>query len=468
MTCVATLRVEYGDQILGFCISKADKEICGIDFTKGLKKLTSLKGGLDCSMAQICVAFNGDDGFVRPCQGVKGSDGLGLKDGGEGMGGSEMVKGEAILFLWNFSEDSFPLNLDILLEGAIGGSTRLAYGTILDQRVKNLESTSHQGNEEGTLFQNPSDDEDEIVNLTTDMVQEEQPSQKFLETISRINFQKWHSKAKIVISKDFKFEVIALIDSGANLNCIQEGIIPSKYFRKTRERLTSTSGVKNMTNRVILGNPFMCLLYPFITDSERITTHPFGQLAKFKFLRSLEPRDISSLQEVSVSKILNLISAKTKHLEYLKDDLRYKMVEEQLTCKNIQEEIKKFEERLKQEVCSDLPTAFWHRKRHKVALPYVKDFNEKDIPTKARPIQMNQELMVFCRARPIQMNQSSIYQNLRKQCKPPFDRLQTNPSPWTQAHTSVIQEIKKYVKTLPCLGIPSAIPSRLSRLMPLT
>ena len=116
--------------------------------------------------------------------------------------------------------------------------------------------------------------------------------------------------------------------------------------------------VKNMTNRVILGNPFMCLLYPFITDSEGITTHPFGQLVKFKFLRSPEPREICSLQEVSVSKTLNLISAKTQHLEYLKNDLKHKKVEEQLACKNIQEEIRKFEEKLKQEVYSDLPTAF--------------------------------------------------------------------------------------------------------------
>ena len=49
---------------------------------------------------------------------------------------------------------------------------------------------------------------------------------------------------------------------------------------------------------------------------------------------------------------------------------------------------------------------------------------------------------------------SNFYQNLRQKCKPLFDRLQTNPSPWTPAHTSVIQEIKKYVKTLHCLGIP--------------
>ena len=64
----------------------------------------------------------------------------------------------------------------------------------------------------------------------------EQLAQNFLETISRINFQKWHSNVRIIINKDFEFEVIALIDSKADLNCIQEGIIPSKYFRKTRER----------------------------------------------------------------------------------------------------------------------------------------------------------------------------------------------------------------------------------------
>ena len=113
---------------------------------------------------------------------------------------------------------------------------------LMDQSVKQLDHTSYQGNEEGTSLQNPSDEEvDETVNPTANMAQE--PSSKmFLQTISRINFQKWHSKVRIVISKDFEFEVIALIDSGADLNYIQEGIIPSKYFKKTKERLTSASG----------------------------------------------------------------------------------------------------------------------------------------------------------------------------------------------------------------------------------
>ena len=43
-------------------------------------------------------------------------------------------------------------------------------------------------------------------------------------------------------------------------------------------------------------------------------------------------------------------------------------------------------------LCSDLPNAFWHRKQHMIDLPYEKDFDEKEIPTKARPIQMNSDL----------------------------------------------------------------------------
>ena len=48
-----------------------------------------------------------------------------------------------------------------------------------------------------------------------------------------------------------------------------------------------------------------------------------------------------------------------------------------------------------------------------------------------------------------------FYQSLRKQCKPLFDRLQSNPPSWTSVHTSIVQDIKKYVKTLPSLGIPT-------------
>jgi len=49
---------------------------------------------------------------------------------------------------------------------------------------------------------------------------------------------------------------------------------------------------------------------------------------------------------------------------------------------------------------------------------------------------------------------ADFYQNLRKKCKPLFDRLQKNLPPWTEIHTCVVKEVKLHVQTLPCLGIP--------------
>ena len=127
-----------------------------------------------------------------------------------------------------------------------------------------------------------------------------------------------------------------MIDSGADLNCIQEGIIPPRFYRKSKERLASASGgkmqieydipqaevcqggisfmtkfvlVKNMTDRVILGNPFLCLLYPFITDNKGITAHPFNQPVKCEFMRSPAPWEIKSLQKASIAQTLSTLTA---------------------------------------------------------------------------------------------------------------------------------------------------------------
>ena len=101
---------------------------------------------------------------------------------------------------------------------------------------------------------------------------------------------KWFTKVKIVVSHDYHFNVIATIDSGANMNGIQKGLIPSKYFEKSIERLISANDtqmkikyelnnshvchnnvcfkipsvlVKNMTDKVIIGLPFInaCIIF---------------------------------------------------------------------------------------------------------------------------------------------------------------------------------------------------------------
>ena len=44
----------------------------------------------------------------------------------------------------------------------------------------------------------------------------------FLSLIDRVIFQKWHTEITLVINKEFSLTEVALIDSSANMNCIQE------------------------------------------------------------------------------------------------------------------------------------------------------------------------------------------------------------------------------------------------------
>ena len=57
-----------------------------------------------------------------------------------------------------------------------------------------------------------------------------------LALVKQIKFRKWHTKITIII-KDFTLTTIALIDTGTDLNCVQEGLIPIKYYSKTTKRL---------------------------------------------------------------------------------------------------------------------------------------------------------------------------------------------------------------------------------------
>ena len=77
--------------------------------------------------------------------------------------------------------------------------------------------------------------------------------------------------------------------------------------------------------------------------------------------------------------------------------MKYKKITEQLSDKLLQSKIDNFQKMLINDVCFDVPNAFWHRKKHIVDLPYDKDFDEKNIPTKARPIQMKVETVEFCK-----------------------------------------------------------------------
>ena len=45
---------------------------------------------------------------------------------------------------------------------------------------------------------------------------------------------------------------------------------------------------------------------------------------------------------------------------------------------------------------------------------------------------------------------ADFYKDMRKQCKPLFDRLQSNPPPCSDVHTSLVKQITSHVKMLSC------------------
>ena len=90
---------------------------------------------------------------------------------------------------------------------------------------------------------------------------------------------------------------------------------------------------------------------------------------------------------MSFSNEINLIykskiARKEKHLMFLKQNLEYKRIEEQLESPLLKQKIVNFENKIKNEICADLPNAFWHRKQYIINLPYELDFTKELYPQK--------------------------------------------------------------------------------------
>ena len=165
---------------------------------------------------------------------------------------------------------------------------------------------------------------------------------------------------------------VALIDSGVDRNCIQEGLIPLKYYEKSFERLTQANGekliinykvpnvhicndgicfetvfilIKDLSSKIILRNPFMALLYPLLMTDEGIKIN----VLVFRFTSPLIPKEICSLNKVTILKVIN-----KERICRTKGHLTEKSLDDQLTD-NV---IKKFKQDIKTEIYS--PTAFLH------------------------------------------------------------------------------------------------------------
>ena len=246
---------------------------------------------------------------------------------------------------------------------------------------------------------------------------------------------KWLVTITLVVSDSEIHETTALLDSGADMNCIREGLLPTSYFLKKAMNITVANNktvkikyflpkaficnndvcietdfilVKDLSNPIILGTPFLRKLYPITITNEGLSAQLQGHPLMFKWCRSHEVSLLHSLQET--------IQMKTLHLNSLHQEYQILKIQDRLSSSEFQRVIKDIEKEITSSICSDLPTAFWERKKHVVYLPYEKDFNDKMIPTKARPAQMSKELVEYCRKE----IQDLLQKNLIRESRSPW------------------------------------------------
>ena len=170
----------------------------------------------------------------------------------------------------------------------------------------------------------------------------------FVHSMTIVQKQRWYTKITLKINPNYQGTFIALIYSGADLNCIQEGLIPTVYFVKTSQRLSTASNdplkvqykipqghicktgiciktsfllVKNIIHQ-ILGTLFLTQLYPFQIDKQGLKTKYNNQEILFEFIRGIEVNEINQVQD-----FISLLQQKQKQIKFLKKEIQYKKTE---------------------------------------------------------------------------------------------------------------------------------------------
>jgi FtsZ-binding cell division protein ZapB len=94
---------------------------------------------------------------------------------------------------------------------------------------------------------NPAETDPIDINQNFTESHDKQEEEDFLGLINQLKIQNFYINIKIII-KEFVLEITTLFDTGADSNCILEGLIPTKYFEKTSEQLSTASGSKLKIN----------------------------------------------------------------------------------------------------------------------------------------------------------------------------------------------------------------------------
>ena len=144
--------------------------------------------------------------------------------------------------------------------------------------------------------------------------------------------------------------------------------------------------VKDLKEKALIGVLFLSSIYPMWLDYQGIRTKLLDKEILFEFVNPPDDRSIYTLRD-------QMIQAKESHNNLLNQEINLVDIEKQLKPQGA---IEKFKEKIVGEVCSNISNTFWHKKQHEVEMPYELDFSKKNIPTKARPIQITKDLLSYC------------------------------------------------------------------------
>lgn len=93
---------------------------------------------------------------------------------------------------------------------------------------------------------------------------------KYVTSMDKVISLKWYSVITFVIYKSFRFSIEILVNFRADLNCINKGVVPTKYFWKTSQDLQiatdqlmkiqyKVSGAALIQDKVCFETPFVWL-----------------------------------------------------------------------------------------------------------------------------------------------------------------------------------------------------------------
>ncbi|BBG96467.1 Excinuclease ABC, C subunit [Prunus dulcis] len=284
-------------------------------------------------------------------------------------------------------------------------------------------------------------------------------------------------------SKEFNY-------SDSQISSLENPELKSKYLKKLRKVISqeepspSTPQKKSLNTTLERFNKRKEVtlqdLHPEVEYDGVISTH-LGENVKFEFLSKPELHNLKALQKNTVTKTVKVIENKTQ--------------------------IRQFGEKFKQEVCSEISNAFWHRKQHvknvelerdapRLVINYkplntVLEWIRYPIPNKRDLINRSGKSVIFSKLDmksgfwQIQIHESDRYKiafvthlvimsgisclsvlKMRPSVEQHWKHLHkfmqivkqnglSNPPPLSPIHTEIVKQIKVHVKTLHCLDIPS-------------